>query len=305
MARYRTAAGFVLLGAVWGTSFPAAKASLSVLPPALLAAVRFDLVAVLVLGYAARTGGRWRPKGEDWLAIVAAGVCLIAAHHALLFAGQQYVTSAVAAVVVSAIPVVTAGASSVALPTKRLGPTTAAGLLLGLVGVAVVARPDPGNVDASAVGVALVFGSALAWAVGAVAIERVRTDLPAPALQGWAMVVGAPLLHVASLAFGESQTVAWTPRAAVAMAYLVVVAGGAGYLLYFSLLDLLGSVEINLVNYLVPVFAALTGWAVLNESLSAATVVGFAVVFAGFALVKRRALRAELRSWAAAEERTR
>ncbi|WP_135821780.1 DMT family transporter [Halostella litorea] len=296
MARYRTAAGFVLLGVLWGTSFPAAKASLSVLPPALLAAFRFDAVAVLVLGYAAVGAGRWRPRGRDWLAVVAAGVCLIAAHHALLFAGQQYVTSAVAAVVVSAIPVITAGASSVALPTQRLGPTTVAGLLLGLAGVVVVARPDPGSADASAVGVALVFGSALAWAVGAVAIERVRTDLPAPALQGWAMVVGAPLLHLASLALGEPQSVAWTPRAAVAMAYLVVVAGGAGYLLYFSLLDLLGSVEINLVNYLVPVFAALTGWVALGESLTAATVVGFVVVFAGFALVKRRALQAELRA---------
>ncbi|WP_121820943.1 DMT family transporter [Halostella salina] len=299
MARYRTAVGFVLLGAVWGTSFPAAKAGLEVLPPALLAAFRFDAVAVLVLGYAALGEGRWRPAGRDWLAVVAAGVCIIAAHHALLFAGQQYVTSAVAAVVVSAIPVITAGASSVALPGERLDAPTVVGLLLGLVGVAVVARPDTGSVDASALGVALVFGAAMAWAVGAVAIERVRTDLPTPALQGWAMVVGAPLLHVASLALGESQAVAWTPRAAVAMAYLVVVAGGAGYLLYFSLLDLLGSVEINLVNYLVPVFAALAGWAALGESLTAATVVGFAVVFAGFALVKRRALRAELRAWTA------
>jgi drug/metabolite transporter (DMT)-like permease len=296
MATYRTAGGFVLLAAVWGTSFPAAKAGLSVLPPALLAAFRFDAVAVLVLAYTVLSDARWRPTGRDWLAIVAAGVCIVAAHHALLFAGQQHVTSAVAAVVVSAIPILTAGASRVALPTERLDPTTVAGLSLGLVGVAVVARPDPDALDASALGVALVFGSALSWAVGAVAVERVRTDLPAPALQGWAMVVGAPLLHVASLALGEPQGVAWSQRAAIALAYLVVVAGGVGYLLYFSLLDRLGSLEINLVNYLVPVFAALAGWLALGEPLSPSTVVGFGVVFAGFTLVKREALRDELRA---------
>ncbi|WP_135536789.1 MULTISPECIES: DMT family transporter [Halostella] len=296
MTRYRTVAGFVLLGTVWGTSFPAAKAGLAVLPPALLAAFRFDAVAVLVLGYAALSDARWRPGGRDWLAIVAAGVCIVAVHHALLFAGQQYVTSAVAAVVVSSIPVLTAGASRVAFPTDRLDPATVTGLFLGLAGVAVVARPSPNDVDASAFGVALVFGSALAWAVGAVAVERVRTDLSAPALQGWAMVVGAPLLHAASVALGEPQTVAWSSRALVAMAYLVVVAGGAGYLLYFSLLDRLGSLEINLVNYLVPVFAALAGWLALGEPLSLATVVGFGVVFAGFGLVKRKALRDVLRA---------
>jgi drug/metabolite transporter (DMT)-like permease len=42
------------------------------------------------------------------------------------------------------------------------------------------------------------------------------------------------------------------------------------------------------------VFAALTGWVFLREDLSVATVGGFALIFVGFLLVKRRAIRAEL-----------
>jgi drug/metabolite transporter (DMT)-like permease len=69
------------------------------------------------------------------------------------------------------------------------------------------------------------------------------------------------------------------------------VAGGLGYLLYFALLDRLGPVEINLVSYGIPVFAALVGYVWLHEPITAGTVAGFVVICTGFALVKRRALR--------------
>lgn len=288
----RNAIAFVLVAALWGTSFPAVRAGVQTVPPVLFAALRFDGVALLVLGYAIAAGARWRPRRDEWAGIVAGGLLLVATHHALLFAGQQYVTSAVAAVVVSTIPILTAALSRALLPSERLTVLTVGGLVLGFSGAAIVADPDPDALrSAATVGVALVFASALAFALGTVLIDRFRTGLPVPALQGWMMVVGAPALHLASVALGEPQSVEWTPRAIVALAYLIPVAGGLGYLLYFDLLDRVGSIELNLVSYLIPVFAALVGWFALDEALRSTTIVGFAVVAAGFAIVKRRALR--------------
>lgn len=289
--RHRTATLFVLVGAIWGTSFPAVRAGVQVVPPVLFAALRFDATALLVLGYAVVVGYRWRPRREEWIGVVAGGATLVSLHHALLFAGQQYVTSAVAAVVVATIPILTAGLSGLLLPGERLTVVGAVGLALGFLGAAVVADPDPSALrSADSVGVTLVLASALAFALGTVLVERTRTDLPVAALQGWMMAVGAPLLHVASLVLGESQSVEWTPTALVAFVYLVPVAGGAGYLAYFALLDRLGSVELNLVSYVVPVFAALMGWLALDEGLAPETAVGFGIVALGFGLVKRRAL---------------
>ena len=98
MRRYGTAGAFVLLGALWGTSFPVTRLGLDVLPPVLFAALRFDVVAVLVLAFAARSTERWLPRGTDWWAVVVSGVSFVALHHALLFAGQRTVPSALAAV---------------------------------------------------------------------------------------------------------------------------------------------------------------------------------------------------------------
>jgi drug/metabolite transporter (DMT)-like permease len=78
------------------------------------------------------------------------------------------------------------------------------------------------------------------------------------------------------------------------LAYLSVGSSAVGFLIYFHLLDTLGPVQINLVSYVAPVFAALSGWAVLGTEPDLATAAGFLLVFAGFLLVKRSAVREEV-----------
>ena len=297
----RNAIGFLLLGAIWGSSFPAVRAGVLEAPPVLFAALRFDAIAVFVLALAVVTGGRWRPRREDLAAILAGGILVVGLHNVLWFVGQQYVTSAVAAVVIATVPILAAGFSRLVLPSERLAIVGLVGLGLGFLGTAVVAEPNPETLTAThAVGVGLVFASAVALALGTVLVQFARTDLPVVSLLGWSMAVGAISMHLASLAIGEPQAVEWTPTVVISLVYLVPIAGCLGYLLYFHLLDQLGSVELTLVNYVIPVFAALVGWLALAEGLAPSTVAGFVLVVAGFVLVKRRALRSILRRRASA-----
>ena len=296
--RYATAALFVLLSAVWGFSFVAARAALPYIPPLPLAALRFDTVAVVMLAYAVSTTDRWHPRTrQEWWSIVVGGALFVAAHHALLFAGQQYVTSAVAGVVVSLDPILAAGFAWLLLADERLDRLDLLGLVCGLTGVAIIANPAVGSVGATTVlGVGLVFLSAAAFALGAVLTRRFRTELPVQTIQAWMMVVGAPLLHLADLILPVPgfEVIDWTTPAIAGLAYLALVAGAGGYLLYFVLLDRIGPVEVNLIGYAAPVFAAIGGWVVLGETIAIRTVLGFVVIIAGFGLVKHEALAAEL-----------
>ncbi|ELZ85776.1 hypothetical protein C453_08173 [Haloferax elongans ATCC BAA-1513] len=295
MTRYRNAAAFLLLAALWGASYPAVKAGLAGIPPLLFAALRFDLVGLLVLGYGAARKQRWRLSRSDLPSVVAGGTLFIAVHNGLLFIGQGYVTSAVSAVVLSSIPVLSAGFARPVLPDERLSPVALAGILLGLVGVVVVANPNPNAVSSpNPLGVGILVLSASAFALGGVVTRPLRTTLPVAAYQGWLMLLGGGLLHVMSLVRGEPQHVDLTPTVVAAYVYLVPFAGAAGYLLYFELLDRLGPIEINLVGYVSPVFAAVVGWAALDEALAPSVAVGFAIIVVGFLLVKRNAIRSEL-----------
>ncbi len=295
--RFRNAALFLALAVAWGSAFTAIKAGLAYFPPVLFAAIRYDLAGLLILGWAVYATDRWRPRGRnEWVLVGVGGLFMIAAYHAFLFVGEQGTTSAAAAIVVSLSPILTTGFARALLPDERLTAIGIVGLLVGFLGVGVLSNPDPANLfDARTVSLFLVFLAAASFALGSVLTRRVDAALPVETMEAWSMVIGAVVLHAASVALAESPAdVRWTWDAVVALGYLVVVASALGFLVYFDLLDRLGPIEINLVSYAAPVAAAATGLVVLGETPTVFTVVGFVLILVGFVLVKRTAIRAEV-----------
>ena len=297
VTRFRNAILFVALAVAWGSAFTAIKAGLEFFPPVLFAAFRYDLAGVAMFGYAAYATDRWRPRSHDeWVLVGIGGTFMIAAYHSFLFVGEQGTTSAAAAIIVSLSPILTTGFARAFLPDERLTSLGVVGLLVGFVGVGVLSNPDPANlVDARTVSLFLIFVAAASFALGSVLTRRVDGELPVETMEAWSMLVGAVLMHGASLALAESASdVQWTGEAVLALLYLVVVASSLGFLIYFDLLDRLGPIEINLVSYAAPVAAAVTGLAFLNEAPTVYTVTGFGLILVGFVLLKRETLRTEV-----------
>ncbi|MFB6117286.1 DMT family transporter [Halosegnis sp.] len=303
--RHRNLLLFLALSLAWGSAFVAIKAGLGTPAapagffetPILFAALRYDIAGVLMLAYAAYATNHPVPSGRtEWASTLVAAVFMIAAYHAFLFVGETdpAVSSAAAAVVVSLSPVLTAGFSRLWLPSERLAPLGVFGLLLGFAGVVLLAEPSPSGISV-APGIVLVFLATLSFAGGSVLNRRIDADMPIETLEAWAMLVGALVMHAASIAVGEPvSAVELTPRSLAALAYLAVVASALGFLVYFDLLARLGPVEINLVSYAAPPVAAVVGFLLLGEVVDLAAVAGFLVILVGFLLVKRDAIRAEL-----------
>ena len=284
-------AAFVLLATLWGTSFVAIEAGLHYFPPLLFAGVRYAIAGAVVLGYAAVTASRWLPRGRDeWLGVAVAGTFVIAAYHGFLYVGELRISGAVAAVVVSLSPVLTAVFAAVLLPTERLGPVEIGGFALGIVGVAVVADPTAAGLGgAGVVGVGLAFAGAVAFSLGAVLLRPLRTDLPVAALQGWAMVIGAGQLLVAAAALGESPgSIVWNGTSIASLAYLTLLSGVIAFLVYFALLDAVGPAQLHLVGYAEPVVAAVGSWALLGHLIEGEALIGFVAILAGFLVLERR-----------------
>jgi len=296
--RYITAGLFVALAAIWGSSFVATRVALSEFTPILLAAFRFDIAAVIMTSYAAATTPRWIPTTHrEWSTVIIGGVLFIAVHHAFLFAGQQYVTSAVAAVVICLDPILAAVFGRVLLPEERLSRIGLIGLGFGVLGVSIIADLSSNVLRGTeTIGILLVFVSAAAFAFGAVITRRRRTDLSIQSMQAWMMIIGAVVLH--GIAFlSPKETIAalsWSWSALAGLVYLAVIAAGVGYFLYFELLSRVGAIELNLVAYATPVFAAPSGWLVLGEQVHIQTLAGFISIVIGFVLVKRHALKTEV-----------
>jgi drug/metabolite transporter (DMT)-like permease len=283
---------FVALSALWGLSFPAISAGLESLPPLLFAALRYDIGGGLLLAVLVARGAAWRPTTrEDGLAILAAGAFLIGGN-SLLFVGQQTVPSGIASILYALIPILTVGFAAGLLPGEPLTTRRLVGLLIGLLGVAVIARPDPSKpLAGELLGIGFVVAAAVSVAFGSVLLRTREPSITIAPMTAWAMLVGAGLLHASSLAVGEPLVGVDPSAVSVAAAvYLGVFASAIAYIIYFTLLERFGPLEINLVSYVVPVFATAGGIVLLEEALTPAMVLGFGLIAGGFFVLKARVI---------------
>lgn len=296
MIRTRNLGLFVLLAGLWGLSFPAISAGLQSLPPLLFATARYGVGGALLLAFLVVRGTDWRLRTrEDALSILLAGAFLVAGN-SMLFVGQRTVPSGVASILYGLIPVLTTGFAAALLPSAALTGRRIVGVVVGLLGVVVIAQPDPSNLlSAEVVGMGFVVFAALSVALGSVLLRTRSPTVGTATMTAWAMVVGGAMLFGGALAVGERPADV-TPSlvALVAVLYLAVFASAVAYVVYFTLLERLGPLEINLVSYVVPVFATIGGIILLDESLTVAMVVGFGCIAGGFVVLKAGALAKEL-----------
>lgn len=287
---------FFVIVVLFGAAFPAIKVGIEYFPPLLLAAGRYYLSGILLVGYAALTHRYWRPRvWKDWIAVFAGGVLFIGGT-GLTFVGIQFTTSGVAAIIFSLVPILTVLIGWALLPMERISRRGILGILVGFVGVALVVRPNPGGLaDATLLGDSLVFLAAVSVTLGTVIVRRTHSPMSVVALTGWAMVLGATVQVAFSVGLGESLSAVRLTRTALwVFGYLSILAGGLGFVIYFDLLERVGVLEVNLVTYLNPIVALIIGAVFLHEPIGLLSIVGFLVVFLGFALVRNKELAAEL-----------
>lgn len=296
VARYRHTGLFMLLAVLWGFSFVAIKTGLHVLPPVFFAALRFDVAVPVLLTYVAWQYNTWIPCSRaDYVSIAIGAVTLIAANNGFLFFGQQTITPAAASVMYGLNPILSPVFAFVLL-NQRLDPLSIVGIVLGLIGVAIIVQPSPDTLLAgSTVGQLSVLAAAASVALGSVLLRRVDATIDSIPLTVWAMAVGATLLHIASYSLGESLSRAVvTPTIVYAVLVVGILSTAIAYPIFFTLIRQIGPVRTNLVAYVVPVFAAITAWILFGEGVTLATTIGFLVVVAGVGLLERHVVADEL-----------
>ncbi|MFB6086266.1 MAG: DMT family transporter [Halodesulfurarchaeum sp.] len=281
---------FLLLAVLWGTSFVAIEVGLHEFPPLSFAGIRYLAAGTLIMGLAVMSATVILPRNRTDLTLIAiVAVFMIFANHAFLYLGEQIVSGAVASIVLSLSPVLTLVFASLALEQGFPRAHESIGFVLGLVGVVIIAQPDPGSLDVAHLkGIGLVLLAAASFAAGGVLSRRVRSGLPIESIQGWAMLGGSVILLGAGQLRGESLTALEITRTGwLSLGYLILFSGILAYLIYFTLLDRVGPSHLNLVGYLEPMTAALVAWLLLGQAITQTMIAGFVLIMLGFTAIRR------------------
>ena len=285
-----------LLAIAWGLNWPAVKIMLSVLPPFAARGLGLGAGVVLLIGLALLRRLPLWPQRAAWPAVAIGGVLTVAVFNICTAFAQLTTSTSRAAVLTFTMPLMSA-ALAWWLLGERPDRRGAIALALGGAGVLVLAvpvlqglaAPAHGAVPgASAWGLLLPLGAALAWALGTVATKRWPPPGERIVLTAWQLGIGASVAGVASLAFGETLPAVWPPRVLVALAWHVCIATAVAYVLWYRLLASASATVSSLTTLAVPVVGVIGAMALVGDRPSGADWLGFALVLGGAALAVLR-----------------
>jgi drug/metabolite transporter (DMT)-like permease len=277
---------YVFCCLLWGSTWLFIKLGLRDLPPLVFAAARMTLAAAVLLPFAARA--RFAGLRRSDLAVIAGvGLLQIGTPYALLFVGQQWVTSGLAAVLFATFPVWLLLLARALLPGQPLTAAKIAAAILGIAGVAVLQVPAMQRLSLgarAATGGAFIVAAAMLVALANVLIRRFLAHHVAVVLTFVQIAAGALLLIALATILEHGRAATWTPRALGAVAYLAIFGTALPYLFLFWLLPRIPVAAIGAIPLLDTTFAVFLGTVVLREPLELTLLLGGALVFCGAAL---------------------
>jgi drug/metabolite transporter (DMT)-like permease len=279
---------FAAMCVIWGVPYLLIRVAVGELSPVTLVFLRTGVAALILLPLVVVRGGL-RPIGNRWPALIVFAGVEIAVPWVFLSSAEQHITSALAGLLISAVPLVGVVIATALGNREHLGVASLSGLLLGLVGVALIV-----GFDLRASGATPLLEMAfvvVGYALGPAVLARYLSGVPSVTVIGVALAVCA-------LGYAPAAALQWphsTPHLSVlgAVAVLAVVCTALAFLLFFALIAEIGPVRATVITYVNPAVAAILGAVVLHEDLTLAMGLGFVLVLAGSTLTTRRRGSAE------------
>lgn len=287
---WKIPAAWLTLCIVWSSTWLAIKVGLRDLPPVSFVAIRF-LIATAVLVVVSLGRVRLLPKtAADYWVLAITGVLMFALNYTLLFWGELYVSSGLAAVLQTTIPIFGMLFAHWLLPDEPLRLQKLSGALLAIGGVALICGRllDFGGIWAFWGGVGISLGGAAA-AFSNVLLKKQAITLAPAMLAAWQMFFGTvPLLVLGFLVDGNPAKFHWSRMSIFCLLYLAIVGSSFTFLLLYWLLPRMSVTNLQTISLITPPGAVMLGWALGGEKFPLWSLLGGAVVLVGVWMIFRR-----------------
>ncbi|HSP10385.1 MAG TPA: DMT family transporter [Candidatus Dormibacteraeota bacterium] len=274
---------FAAMCVIWGIPYLLIRVAVGELSPATLVFFRTGLAALILMPVVVARGGL-RGIGARWVPLVAFAAVEIGIPWLLLSSAEQKISSSLAGVLLSAVPLVATLIAPLFGNRDWIGGKGVAGLLIGMAGVAAIVGFDlRASAPIALVEMGLV---AICYAIGPAILSRFLTGVPSVSVIGISLTLCA-------LAYAPVAILQWphalpTVPVLASVATLAVLCTAVAFLLFFALIAEVGPVRSTVITYVNPAVAAVLGVAVLRESFTLGMGLGFVLVIAGSVLATRR-----------------
>jgi drug/metabolite transporter (DMT)-like permease len=273
---------FAAMCVIWGIPYLLIRVAVRDVTPGTLVFLRTAIGGLILLPLALGRGG-FGPVLRRWRPLVLFTVIELAIPWLLLGSAEKQLSSSLAGLLVAAVPLIGVLVARLTGADERVGIGRMAGLLLGILGVAMLVGLDFGQIH---VGSLLEIGVVVVcYAVGPVVMARRLADLPS------IPVVSASLLlcAIAYLPYAASRPPTDVSGQAIAsIVVLGVVCTALAFIVFFALINDIGPARSTVITYVNPAVAVLFGVTLLDERFTLGMGVGFPLILVGSVLAARR-----------------
>ncbi|HEY7738357.1 MAG TPA: EamA family transporter [Candidatus Limnocylindria bacterium] len=286
-ARWRVAAALGIVYVVWGSTYLGIAVMVETLPPLVAAGVRYSVAGVILLialiaWHRFRNQPLERPTLIHWRSALVIGTLLLLGGNGGVVLAEQRIATSIAALVIATSPIWMALFEAI-VARERPSWLTIVGLVAGTVGVAILVVPLEGTPPIDIIGLALVFGAAITWSIGAVFAKRV--EMPRAPLQGAGLEMlcgGLVMLAVGTLRgeLGSVDPAAFSIQSILALLYLIVFGSLIAFSSYIWLLHTVPITVVSTSAYVNPIVAVTLGVIILNEPMTPRTWLAAGIILA-------------------------
>jgi drug/metabolite transporter (DMT)-like permease len=290
LTRIAIAAAPMLFVLLWSTGFIGARYGLPYIEPLTFLAVRMVFVVIVMTAIALIAGARW-PRGAEVGHSLAAGAMV----HGLYLGGvftaiSQGVPAGISALIPGLQPILTSTIAN-RFMGEKVSKLQWAGLVLGLVGVAMVLHDRRMVAEGSVLGWIASFGSLIGITLGTLYQKRFCGGIDWRTGNTVQYAGAMVLFGLGAFAF-ESRVIHWSGDLVFALVWLVFVLSIAAVALMYWLIRRSAATGFASLFYLVPAVTALFAYGLFGEKLDALSVAGMLVCAGGVVLANRGAAKA-------------
>ena len=287
---WRVPAAWLTLCVVWSSTWLAIKFGLRDLPPVSYAAIRFVIAILALLAVSIGRVPLLPQRRSDYAILAFTGVLMFTINYGLLFWGELYVSSGLAAVLQATIPISGMIFAHWMLPDEPIQPRKLIGCLLALTGVAVICARllDFNGIMAFWAGLGIVLGAA--GAAFSNVLLKARAIRLAPAmLAAWQMIFGVvPMLLIGFALDGNPLRFHWTSMSIFCLLYLAIVGSALTFLLLYWLMPRMSMTNLQTIALITPPGAVALGWLFGGERFPLWSLLGALFVLGGVWMIFRK-----------------
>ena len=290
-SRLLTLLAFACIYFVWGSTYLAIRYAVETIPPLFVASFRHLIAGGLLFGWCWWRG--LRPVRKQWFASIVLAVLFFLIGHGTLHWAQQTLPSGVAAFLIATEPIFVAIILAATRRT-RITLTLFMGLLLGLLGVALIIGADLQAGGSEMLSSVAVLIGTVAWSIGMVYSRSASLHPDDSMAAAMSLLAGAVMLFLTGTITGEAAAfdlALVSTKSLLALGYLAIAGSLVAYSAYFWLLNRFPPTLVATHTYVNPIVALVLGWSIAGEVLTTRFVFGGVVVIAAIALVGRATSR--------------